>query len=428
MLLHFGHVPIILVSSAEVASNVMKTHDVKFANRPKTKMVDILLNGGRDLVFSPYGEYWRQMKSICVQNLLNSKTVRSFENIREDEVNVMMEKLEKASSSSSTVNLSELISDLTNDVITRIVFGRKYSFEEGSEISRSILRKFMELFGAFPLGEYIPSLAWIDRVRGLDNKVKEVNNQIDGFLERVVQEHEDADKFKSSFFSILLMVQRDKTAQFELDRSGLKIMLFDMFLGGSATTFTLLEWTMTELMRHPECMKKLQDEIRLVPRRSLYVLEKEVEKMNYLHVVIKEVLRLHPPAPLLPRLLSEDVKLHGYDIATGTQVLINLWTIQRDTKTWGADAEEFRPERHLDSPLDFQGQNFSFIPFGSGRRGCPGIDFALGLVEVTLANLVNRFEWRVKGGGKPDVFEATGIEVCRKFPLIVCPSSTLFSM
>lgn len=112
-------------------------------------------------------------------------------------------------------------------------------------------------------------------------------------------------------------------------------------------------------------------------------------------------------------------------------MIINAWAIQRDTATWGADAEEFRPERHLDSLVEFEGQDFMYIPFGSGRRRCPGIRFGLTMAEVTLANLVKRFDWRCKveplGDDKPDLAEATGVDVCRKFPLVVFPSSVLLS-
>ncbi|KAJ4880958.1 hypothetical protein Rs2_38013 [Raphanus sativus] len=122
----------------------------------------------------------------------------------------------------------------------------------------------MEIVGAFPFGQYIPSLAWVDKVRGFDRKVDKLNNEIDRFLEKVVQEHVDADEGRSNFVGLLLSTQREKTTPFELDRTSLKNLLLDMLFGGSASTFTLLEWTMTELMRHPKCMKKLQDEIRSV--------------------------------------------------------------------------------------------------------------------------------------------------------------------
>nr|QWK52217.1 cytochrome P450 71A49 [Isatis tinctoria] len=379
MLLHFGCVPMLIVSSADVAHDVMKT---------RYKIFQSLENkNGR----------------ICVLNLLTNKTIRSFENIRTEEINVMMEKLEKAISSSSPVNLSELFTNFANDVITRIVLGKKYSTEGGEYISQNIVRKFMELLGAFPLGDFIPMLAWIEKIRGLDNKVEEVYNEIDGFLERAVQEHVIcADEERSDFLYILLSVQRDKTTPFEFDRSDLKLVLLDMLFGGATTTSTLLEWTMTELMRHPECMKKLQDEIRSISTHNLFVSEKEAEKIDYLNLVIKEALRLHPSIPTVPRQLSERVEVHGCDVAAGTQVLINIWAIQRDVSTWGSDAEEFRPERHLDLVVDFQG------------RRCPGIGYALALVEVTLANLVKRFDWRVDveamGDDKPDLAEAPGLD------------------
>ncbi|CAN7110330.1 unnamed protein product, partial [Brassica rapa subsp. narinosa] len=431
MLLHFGRVPIIIVSSADIAHDVMKTHDLKFANRPKTKAVDIIMNGGRDLAFSSYGEYWRQMKSLCSIHLLSKKMVRSFENIREEEIVTMMKKFEKASSSSLLVNLSESLLNMTNNVICRIAMGRKYSLEENPMDFGNLLRTFMELLGAFPVGDYIRGLAWIDKIRGLDRKMKDVSRTFMEFLEGVVQEHVDEGEKKETldFVDMLLRIQGDKTNGFELDRSDIRLIMLDIFIAGMTTTYTTLDWAMMRLIRHPECMKKLQDEIQTYSRHKFYVSEEQVESMKYLKAVIKEVLRLHPPGPLLvPRQLSEDVKLKGYDIAAGTQqVLINAWAIHQDTTTWGPDAEEFKPDRHLDQPLDFSGQDFKFIPFGSGRRLCPGIGFAMALIEVTLANLVNRFNWKVeiRPLGDDDQYylaEATGIEVCRKFPLFVFPS------
>ncbi|XP_019088984.1 PREDICTED: putative cytochrome P450 71A28 [Camelina sativa] len=433
MLLHFGRVPTLVVSSADVAHDVLKTHDLKFANRPKTKAVDIIMNGGRDVAFSSYGEYWRQMKSVCTIHLLCKRMVSSFEKVREEEINIVMEKLEKASSSSSPVNLSNLLLNMSNDVICRVAMGRKYSREENTSNFEYQLRKIMELLGAFPVGDYIPGLAWIDKLRGLDRQMEEVSKTFVEFLERVVQEHVDEVEKKETldFVDILLQIQRDKTNGFELARSDIRLIILDIFLGGTTTIFTAIDWAMILLIRHPESMKKLQEEIRMYSRNKLYVSEEEVENMKYLKAVIKEVLRLHPPGPLLiPRLLSEDVKLKGYDIAAGTMVFINAWAIHRDTAKWGPDAEEFKPERHLGLPLDFRGQDFNFIPFGSGRRLCPAIDFATTLIEVALANFVYRFNWRVENRplGDDDEYylaETTGIEVCRKFPLIAFPASTL---
>lgn len=430
MLLHFGRVPILVVSSGEAAQEVLKTHDLKFANRPRSKAVHGLMNGGRDVVFGPYGEYWRQMKSVCILNLLTNKMVASFEKIREEELNEMIKKLEKASSSSSSENLSELFVTLPSDVTSRIALGRKHSEDETARDLKKRVRQIMELLGEFPIGDYVPALAWIDRINGFNARIKEVSQGFSDLMDKVVQEHLEAGNHKEDFVDILLSIESEKSIGFQAQRDDIKFMILDMFIGGTSTSSTLLEWIMTELIRNPNVMKKLQDEIRSTIRpHGSYIKEKDVENMKYLKAVIKEVFRVHPPLPLiLPRLLSEDVKVKGYNIAAGTEVIINAWAIQRDPAIWGPDAEEFKPERHLDSTLDYHGKDLNFIPFGSGRRICPGINLALGLVEVTVANLVGRFDWRAEAGpngDQPDLTEAIGIDVCRKFPLIAFPSSVV---
>ncbi|KFK30757.1 hypothetical protein AALP_AA6G022600 [Arabis alpina] len=262
--------------------------------------------------------------------------------------------------------------------------------------------------------------------------MEELGKTFDDFLENVLQEHEgngQKNEKETDFVDMLLRIRREKPNGFEIDRGDISMIILDVILAGTTTTSGLLEWTMTELIRHPETMKKLQEDIRKHSKHNSYVSEEEVENMTYLKAVIKEVLRIHPPGPILiPRELSEDVKLKGYDIAAGTQVIINAWSIQRDTTTWGLDAEKFKPERHFNAPLDFQGQNFMYIPFGSGRRLCPGIGFSMALAQVTLANLVNRFKWKVEARplGDDDQYnlaETAGLDVTRKFPLVAFPSS-----
>lgn len=156
--------------------------------------------------------------------------VRSYEKIREEEIKLMIEKLEKATSSSpSPVNLSQLLMTLTNDIICRVALGRKYSgaeAEEGIDVE-NIVRTFAAVLGEFPIGEYIPSLSWVDRICGVDHKLEEVDKRFDDFLERVVKEHEDADKEnRSDFVDKLLTIQRDKTGQFELEKNALKLIIW----------------------------------------------------------------------------------------------------------------------------------------------------------------------------------------------------------
>ena len=202
-----------------------------------------------------------------------------------------------------------------------------------------------------------------------------------------------------------------------------------MFAAGTDTTHTIMEWAMTELLRHPKVMEKLQTEVRQIARGKPEVSENDIEKMKYLKAVIKETLRLHCPVPLLvPRESTQDVKVMGYDISAGTQVIVNGWAIGRDPSLW-KNPEEFQPERFLDSDIDFRGFNFELIPFGAGRRGCPGISFGIAVNELVLAKLMHKFNFAFPEGAEEkdvDVPEATGITAHRKFPLLV--AATPYSM
>ncbi|XP_074268802.1 cytochrome P450 736A117-like [Silene latifolia] len=438
MFIYLGRRPTLIVSSDKAAREIMKTQDATFSNRPSTKTGNKLLYNGKDVAAAQYGEYWRQMKSICILQLLSPKRVRSFRHVREEETALLMEMIQKTSL--MPVNLSKLLLTLTNNVICRVAFGRKYSQTEGgqggTEFSK-LLREFLEMLGTFRVGDFIPSLAWTNRLDGWDAKVDRVAKEFDEFLEQVVKEHEDRqcddeDKVETEkvkdFVDVLLDIQKDKTAGFAIERDSIKAIILDMFAGGTDTTYTVLEWAMTEIIRHPKVMHELQKEIREITGTKYEVNEDDLKQMKYLKAVIKETLRLHPPIPLLvPRLSLVDAKVNGYDIPAGTGVITNAWAIQRDPATW-EEPETFNPERFLNSPTDFKGQDFELIPFGSGRRICPGILFAISNNELVLANLMHKFDWTLPGGANSNTLDASeckGLTIHRKTPLLVVATSVV---
>ncbi|KAI3454399.1 hypothetical protein Pfo_011062 [Paulownia fortunei] len=442
MLLHFGNLPVVVASSADAACEIMKNQDLIFSNRPKLSIPDRLIYGSKDVAFAPYGEYWRQVRSICVLQLLSNKRVQSFRRVREEETSVMVEKIRRLGSSSSVVNLSDLLVSLTNDVFCRVALGRKYSDDgEGKEFKK-FLGEFVELLGASSLGDYIPWLVWINRINGLDAKVEKVGKLFDEFLESVLEEHRDPrkrEKFRDDhgyggdaeldFVDILLEFQRENKGSFPVEDDTIKALILDMFAAGTDTTVSILEWTMAELIRHPNTMKILQNEVREVAGMKEEIAEDDLEKMRYLKAVIKEILRLHSPIPLLiARESTQDTKVMGYDIAAGTRVLINAWAIARDPLLW-ENPEEFHPERFLDSSIDFRGLHFELIPFGAGRRGCPGVAFGMAVNEIALAKLVHKFNFALPNGGREedlDMSETTGITVHKKLPLLVVPTSRTY--
>lgn len=197
----------------------------------------------------------------------------------------------------------------------------------------------------------------------------------------------------------------------------------DMFAGGTGTSASALEWAMSELMRNPAVMKKLQGQIREAFHGKAVVTEADLQASNlrYLKLVIKEALRLHPPAPLLvPRESIDTCELDGYTIPAKSRVIVNVWAIGRHPKYWD-DAEEFKPERFDDGAIDFMGGSYKFIPFGSGRRMCPGFNYGLASMELVLVAMLYHFDWSLPVGVKEvDMEEAPGLGVRRRSPLLLC--------
>ncbi|KAL7218499.1 hypothetical protein ACSBR2_011706 [Camellia fascicularis] len=217
MLLHLGNVPVLVVSSSIAAREIMKTHDQIFSSRPKPSIIGRLTYGFKDMAFSPYGEYWRQVRSICVLHLLSNKMVQSFRNVREEETALVIEKIKHFSSSSSlfssSVNLSDMFAKLTNDIVCRVALGRRYSGgEREGRRFKELFTALMELFVVFNVGDYIPWLGWLNRFNGLDGKVKKYAKEMDDFLEEVLEDHivgGNRGEGKQDLVDILLEIQRE---------------------------------------------------------------------------------------------------------------------------------------------------------------------------------------------------------------------------
>lgn len=199
----------------------------------------------------------------------------------------------------------------------------------------------------------------------------------------------------------------------------------DTFLGGVDTGSITMVWTMTELIRKPRLLKKVQDEIRAAVGDKERVQPDDLPKLNYLKMVLKETLRLHPAVPLMaPRETMRPVRICGYDVPAKTRLFVNAWAIGRDPASWGDSADEFDPDRFDGSDVDFTGTHFELLPFGAGRRICPGLAMGVSNMEFTLANLLHCFDWELpEGMAAEDVSmeEAGGLTVHKKTPLLLVP-------
>ncbi|KAI7727307.1 hypothetical protein M8C21_027579 [Ambrosia artemisiifolia] len=423
--LRLGQVPTIVVSSAQLAERVLKTHDHIFANRPHLSSAEILSFGSSDVTFSKYGPYWRQARKICVNELLSPKRVNSFQFIRDEEVTRLVQAV--SARSGVETNLSELLFRLANDMLCRVAFGKRFLLEESGTLAR-VVAETQALLAGFCIGDFYPELEWVNSVTGMKRRLMKNLKELSEVCDDIINEHLKKKKDetgKEDFVDVLLRVQQQQDLEVPITIDNLKAIILDMFVAGSDSTSTTLEWAMTELILHPKVMKKAQDEIRGIVGSKGKVEESHLHNSHYLICVIKETMRLHPAAPLLvPRESMQRCTLNGYDVPKKTRVMVNTYAIGRDPDSW-EDPLVFDPERFMGKDIDFKGQDFRFLPFGSGRRGCPGTAFGLATLQLALARLLYHFDWELPSGTRPsdvDLEEVFGLAIRKKTALKLVPT------
>ncbi|KAM3201064.1 cytochrome 71D7 [Capsicum annuum] len=422
MHLQFGEVSAIVVSSSELAKQVLKTHDLAFASRPKIIAADIICYDRCDIAFSPYGEYWRQMRKICVLEVLSAKNVRAFSSIRHDEVFRLIDSIRSSSSSGELVNFTEKVTWFTSSIICRSAFGQV--LKEQDKFVK-LMSRVVTLAGGFDMTDIFPSFKLLHFLSPAKQTLLDLHRKVDSTVEDVINEHKknlstqknDDALEGEDLIDVLLRLKKDGALQFPITNNNIKTVIIDMFTAGTETSAATIVWAMVQMMKNPSIFIKAQQEVREAFRDKVTFNTNDVEELKYLKLVIKETLRLHPPLPLLvPRECREETDLNGYIIPEKTKVMVNVWAIGRDPKYWD-DAESFKPERFEQSSIDFLGNNFEYLPFGSGRRICPGISFGLANIYLPLAQLLYHFNWKLPTGMKPqdlDMNELVGIGSVRK--------------
>ncbi|CAI9109284.1 OLC1v1009085C1 [Oldenlandia corymbosa var. corymbosa] len=430
MHLQFGFVPAIIVSSPEAAEKFLKTYDHVFASRPHHESSWYVGYGQRNLTFGPYGSYWRNMRKLCIIQLLSKQKINSFLPMRKKEVGALVESLKRAASDSSAVDLTAAISSLGANMSCLMIFGKKYMDKDiGDRGFKHVIKEAMRM-GAIPnLGDFFPGLGVLD-LQGITRKMKALSKVFDRFFERIIDEHLQSKEHKEpkDFVDIMLEIMQSGQSEFKFDHRNIKAVLLDMLVATTDSSGTAVEWALSELLRHPESMKKLQKELGEKIGMDRTVEETELESLEYLNMVLKETMRLHPVGPLmLPHESMEDCEVDGFRIPKKSRILVNIWAIGRDPNVW-PDPERFMPERFEKDDVDFRGQDFRLIPFGSGRRSCPGLHLGFTVFRFLLAQLVHCFDWKLAYDIQPnelDMSEVFGLVTSRAQPLRVIPKYRL---
>ncbi|KAJ8773149.1 hypothetical protein K2173_028326 [Erythroxylum novogranatense] len=441
MHLRLGFVDVVVAASASVAAQFLKTHDANFSSRPPNSGAKHIAYNYQDLVFAPYGARWRMLRKITFTHLFSGKALEDYRQVRQGEVAILTRAL--ATAGPSPVNLGQLLNVCTTNALSRVMMGRRV-FGDGSGSAdpkadefKSMVVELMALAGVFNIGDFIPSLEWLD-LQGVAAKMKKLHKKFDTFLGNIVEEHKinggaaggNHTDLLSTLISLKDVADDDGG---KLTDTEIKALLLNMFTAGTDTSSSTTEWAIAELIRHPQALTRVKQELDTVVGRDRLVSELDLPQLPYLQAVVKETFRLHPSTPLsLPRMATESCEINGYHIPKGATLLVNVWAISHDPEAW-SEPMEFRPERFLpggEKPnADVKGNDFEVIPFGAGRRICAGMSLGLRMVQLLTATLVHAFDWDLANGLIPEKLnmeEAYGLTLQRAVPLMVHPKTRLF--
>ncbi|KAJ0988142.1 hypothetical protein J5N97_006498 [Dioscorea zingiberensis] len=309
---------------------------------------------------------------------------------------------------------------------------RRCSETDGeAEEVRKVVEETAELTGKFNLADYISFCKNLD-LQGFDKRLEDVRRRFDGMMEGILKEKKTLRKEVAGggaavkdILDILLDIYEDDKAEMKISMENIKAFIMDIFAAGTDTSAITIEWALAELINNPWILEKVREEIDKVVGKSRLVTEKDVQSLPYLQAIVKETLRLHPTGPMTVRESTKECKINGYDIPAKTTLFVNTWAIGRDPNYWKEPLkfmpERFMAERGCDAAIDVRGQHFHMLPFGSGRRVCPGASLALHVVQAGLAAIVQCFDWEVAGGGPVDMSEGPGLTLPRAKPLVCMP-------
>ncbi|XP_074335324.1 cytochrome P450 CYP82D47-like [Apium graveolens] len=410
----------VVVSDWKIAEDCYSSNDKVFMNRPKSIGVEIMGYNYALFGLGPSGPYWQNMRKIT-RELLSAHQIEMSQHSPVSEIKEFIKDIYDFWQMNTSdhnhmvkIDMKQWLGCLTMNIMLRMIVGQRYKWNEEEGIRfLKLINTFTELFGRFVVGDSVPYLRWLDW-GGYEKAMRKTAKETDCILERWLQQHKQSRKLKDEQHDILDMMlsttEGSASQHFEgFDADNVIKGTMLAYITGSADTITVtLTWTLYLLISNPPVLKKARDELNNYIGGNRQVEESDVKNLVYLQAIVKESMRLYPATQLLPSRESlKDCVIGGYNIPKGTRLIVNLSKIHRDPQVW-ANPNDFQPERFLTSHqnVDVKGNHYELLPFGSGRRRCPGIFLSLRVMHLALASLVHGFEFQ-KPSDEPDDMSAT---------------------
>lgn len=394
MAFSLGETRVVVAAHPDVAREILNSPT--FADRPiKESAYGLLFH--RAIGFAPHGAYWRALRRVASTHLFSPWQVAASGAQRAVIARQMVSTIMKLRDASSDgVEVRRVLRRASLHNVMWSVFGRQYDLEldpgkESDETRelRSLVDEGYDLLGQLNWSDHLPWLARFD-LQNTRARCSRLVPRVDRLVSRVIDEHRSAPSAVVDFTDVLLSLQGSD----KLTDSDMVAVLWEMVFRGTDTVAVLIEWVLARLVLHQGVQARVHEELDRVVGLDRAVTESDSASLVYLHAVIKEVLRLHPPGPLLSwaRLATSDVHVDGFLIPAGTTAMVNMWAITHDADVW-AEPMEFQPDRFIGSTgFSIMGSDLRLAPFGAGRRSCPGKSLAMATVAFWLATLLHEFE------------------------------------
>ncbi|KAJ9706595.1 hypothetical protein PVL29_001858 [Vitis rotundifolia] len=419
--LRLGSQILVVASSSSAAVEILKTHDRVLSGRYVPHAVPAKKSEINPMSLGWAVECngaWKNLRTACRAELFSTKVMESQAWVGEKKVMEMVRFV--STKEGEAVKVGEVVFATVLNTMTTILMSRDFiSFEDDNKDGgmKGLVRKMLMAMAAPNLDDFYPIFSGLD-LQGLNKKTKELIARICSMWESVIRERREGasdDPSKQDFLNILI---RSGYSDDQINQ-----LFLELLAAGADTSSSTLEWAMAELIKSPESMKKVHEELAREISDNL-LKASDLPHLPYLQACVKETLRLHPPVPLLlPRRASVSCEVMNYTIPKDSQIWVNAWAIGRDPMIW-EDPLVFKPERFLNSAVDFKGNNLEFIPFGAGRRICPGLPMAARLLPLILASLTHFFDWSLPNGTTPDELDMNdkfGVTLQKELPLLIIP-------
>ncbi|KAM3686479.1 hypothetical protein ACJW31_10G005700 [Castanea mollissima] len=428
MTLMLGQKTTIVISSADLAKEVLQQHDQFFCNRTIPESVIAGNEHEFSMPWLPVSAQWRSLRRICKSHLFANHILDANQNLRRKKVQELLPDIHNSSLHGDVVDIGKAAFKTSLNLLSNTIFSVDLADPNSAtrrELSK-LVHSILEVGSRPNLADYFPVLKKVDP-QGIRRQMTiYFEKMIDLFSsiisQRLLQRKMHGSIRNNDMLDTLLRISEESTG--EIDKTQIARLFVDLFLAGNDTTSATLEWAMAELLYNPEVLSKAKAELKQIIGKGNAVVESDIDRLPYLQAIVKETFRLHPPVPLLlPRKAGADVEIQGFSVPKSAQVLVNIWAIGRDASIWEIP-NSFEPGRFMGSEIDVKGRNFELIPFGAGRRMCPGLTLALRMLHLMLGSLIHTFDWKVEGGSKPkDIYfeEKFGLTLQKAKPLRAIP-------